>query len=246
VRYGLEPAAEHPPKEDPTVKPELVTKKGAPVSSPQWVEIDDRKAVRALAGGATRRYLSPFFHREQTASEAAKQLGLPLRPFCNKIDAMIALGLLRETRVVPRKGRAIRYFRTPGEEFFVPINAISEDVIVAIENRYQRQFLDSLLTVGAHLGGLTPTPIGFRVHVDAERGGDAHFDLATRPGVSLDLLNRALPPFFTSWTILELSPPDARELQMELAQLLARYQARATPGGTRYLTRWGLVRLPEE
>jgi hypothetical protein len=227
------------------MKRELVTKKEPIVSRPPLGEITDPKVARALAGAATRRYLTPFFAGERTASEAAQQLRLPLRPYCNKIEGLLRLGLLRETRSVPRKGRAVRYFMTSAQEFFIPMNAITEDMIIGVENRYQRQFIDCLLTVGANMGATGPAPLGFRVHAGEVGNGDAMFDLAARPGVTLNMLEKLLPPFFTSWSVLELDAADARGLQAELVGLLARYQARSKPGGTRYLTRWGLARLPE-
>jgi hypothetical protein len=209
---------------------------------PQQKQISDEKLVRALARESTRRTLAPFFGAETTAGAAAKKQGASLTAFSNRVEALVRLGLLVETRRAPRGGRALRYFRTAADEFFIGLEAMPGDLIVAMENAFEKRFVDALLVIGAQMSATGDGgPLGFRVHAADGDDSAAPFHLAARPGQTFEPARSKLQPFFTSWSTLDLSSDDARSLQRDIAALLSRYQARVRPGARRWLTRWGIV-----
>lgn len=203
----------------------------------------DPRAVRALAVGLARGWLTPFFEGEHSISEVDHALGLKVKPLANQVRALHQLGLLEQTRVQARKGRTIAYYRTSAEEFFIPAEALPLEVLERGEAQYLRQFIEGLIGVWGERPRADHVRYGFRVHTD---GAQTAFNFAAGPGQAWDLLDPESPAFFTSWAVLELGPENAKSCQREMYELLRRYQARSIPGKTRYLTRSGLVKLVEE
>jgi hypothetical protein len=207
------------------------------------VHVQAPAAVRALVRDSTRRLLMPFFAGPQTVSGAARRLRQPLRSVANKVQRLVALGLLEVVPPTRPGARGVRRLQTPGEAFFIPLGAFPAELYLSQEAAYARVFTGALLTVAAQLGDGPEAPVGFRVY--AARGGteEATFTLAVNPTADLDVLAAGNPAFMTGWSTLTLRDETARALQGELLALLERYQALQHPSGAPYLTRWGLVPL---
>jgi DNA-binding Lrp family transcriptional regulator len=82
--------------------------------------VSDEAQARLLSDPGSVSYLHPFWAREETVAGAAKQLGRPVNAVHYRVNKLLKAGLLQVTRAVPRHGRAIRYYRSRGDTFFIP------------------------------------------------------------------------------------------------------------------------------
>jgi hypothetical protein len=88
------------------------------------LEITNPEAAAFLTDAARVKHMPPFFARECTLAEAAKLLGLPLANMRYWVSKMKELGIIKQTRIVRRKGSPIKYYRSVADEFTVPLEHI--------------------------------------------------------------------------------------------------------------------------
>lgn len=83
-----------------------------------WVK--DEAQARLLSDPESSRNFHPFWGREETIAGAARELGRPVNAVHYRVKKLLAAGLLSVSRTVPRHGRAIRYYRSRADAFFIP------------------------------------------------------------------------------------------------------------------------------
>lgn len=192
----------------------------------KYAEVTDPAAVKILMDRNQVQLLRPFFEGEATISDAAEALGLPLQFLFRKVQRFVALGLLLVSREASRKGRAVRYYRTPAGSFYVPAAAVDMAALLRRSEYYwQQQLVDGLLAVWRERseGGL-----GVQVHPN-DIGG-VRIALATEPGVIYRALGEGEEIMLNSWLRLNLTQEDAKALQLEMEALVDRYTGKHVPG----------------
>ncbi len=194
------------------------------------VVVDRPAAVALLLDPERRDYLHPFMLGERSVAEAAADVGLSVKDMAYRVKRMHALGLLRVTRVRPRAGRPIRSYRA-ARAYFVPFAATPdadlEDAVEALLRGPQRQLVTGLV----HNLRVTERDVhrwGWRFELDAgER-------ISIRPSGSPDdpapflrrLLDDDQPAVYVANLPLRLDHAQAKQLQRDLAKLLAHYDGR--------------------
>lgn len=93
------------------------------LASRRWLRLDDLEAARVVTDVQARRFLEPFIGQERTVSEVAAELNVHMSTVLYRVRQFIRLGLVREPRLEPRKGRPIKYYRSVADGFFVPFRA---------------------------------------------------------------------------------------------------------------------------
>jgi len=216
------------------------------------LSIGDQLVARMVTDPATRRYLEPLLIREHSASELAAAVGVPLSTALYRIRRFIDAGLIVETRQSPRGGRPIRHYGAVADGFFVPFDATSLDAVELLAPEVFRPWHD-LLTTNIGRAWLEASgdagTLGFRLIVD--ENGVIQRDIvpvAAPEGAPVDpqqffmgLLSNDAPAVWDTWGRLSLMPEDAKELQRELAALLARYQRRERAGARRHIVRLAMA-----
>ncbi len=199
-------------------------------------------AARILLRPEERRFLEPFLGRELSAGQAARELGLPVEQLAYRVHALTAKGLLEPTRTVPRKGRAVTLYQAPGR-IQASLDLLPyEDVrgfFHLVDSGLRDLFLASLARL-ADRAGLRDWVV--RLYRDDD--GGIRLDLAPAGGAwdPAVLLSDTAPAVVFNWVPLALDHQQAKRLQREMVDLIARYQRQAT-GPTHLM---GLFLTPAE
>lgn len=218
----------------------LVTMKEKKVSS-SHIEVTNPAAVKVLMDRNQVQLFRPFFEGETTLSAAADALGLPLRFLFRKVQRFVDLGLLQVSREEARKGRALRYYRTPAGFFYVPASAVDMGVLLERSEDYWQQLVDGLLSVWR---GRSERGLGVQVHPN-DLGG-VRIALAAEPGVAYRALDEDEEIMLNSWLRLNLTPNDARALQRDMEALVNSYTGKHQPGNkATYIARFALAPIRE-
>lgn len=203
--------------------------KDAPESSgPQLVE--DAAAVKLLADGGKRRFLYPFLGREATVGAAAAELGVPLLTMFRWTRRLEALGLVSAGRRAKRRGKPLVYYRSVADELFVPPERLPLERLL---ERNDALWQDKLLRGYLHAGlgaAQRDLGIGIRFYRDG-------LQVVARPayppgpawGRNWEPLAHHEAALFHVWKSVQLEFDDAKALQRELAELLARYSDKSGP-----------------
>jgi hypothetical protein len=222
-------------------------------SGRRWTRITEANAAAFLMDDRNRAFLPPFLGRESSVAAAAEEAGVGLDDLYYRVRRMTALGILQVTREEPRAGRPIKLYRMPGDGLFIPFAttpaASLEELLVrsnaAFDARLVRAQVDAMWAMIDD-----PDRWGFRIFYDA--GGSMHFDYAPEDAPDDFDLHRfwlapQLPALVAGWYEMPLAAGDAKALQRELVELVARYSRLATRGddtGTTHMLRVALVPLP--
>lgn len=212
-------------------------------ASSAYTEITNPAAVKVLMDRNQVQLLRPFFEGETTLSAAADALDLPLQFLFRKVQRFVALGLLLVSREEARKGRAVRYYRTPERLFYVPPASVDMAALLRRSERFwQRRLVDGLLSVWQ---GRSKRGLGVQVHPN-DIGG-VRIALATEPGVAYRALGEDEEVMLNSWLRLNLTEEDARALQLEMEALVERYTNKHVPGSrANFIARFALAPLGED
>jgi hypothetical protein len=206
--------------------------------SPSVLAVTDPAAAATLTDPHALKHLEPFLGRECTVGQAAKETGEKPNTMLKRVRRFVALGLVEIAREEPRKGRALKVYRSRAEVFFVPFEASSAESLeqqLAERDAYYERLLRRQV-VRARMEAF-PT-WGTRIYRDAR--GRLQVQTAINPFENVTTLEGGAPAVLSAWRDgLMLDYADAKALQRELFELLLRYQRKG--GSQRYLLRLGLA-----
>ena len=202
-----------------------------------FAEVRDPKAIRLLLDVGRNRLLAPFFGEAASVSGAAARLELDVTALLKQVQHFKAAGLLEIAREEPRKGRAVRFYRTPAQGFFVPARFIDFEKLYRKSDVYwQDQLFRSV--VEAWDRRAKTGRAGVCVYAEGAR---VRIEPVTEPGVTWTSAGPSEEPFVYEWDLLQLSWDDAKAFQRELRDLLKTYGARAQPGEQPYIVQVALL-----
>jgi hypothetical protein len=196
-----------------------------------WREVSDPRAARALLDPASLRFLRPFLGRERSVAEAAAEIGAPLDTMLYRARRLEALGLLEVARLEPRKGRAVKRYRSVANGFRVPPRAAppggAETVLNAAGEYWQRRLVRGVLRALGDEDG--PTLRVFRTRDGRVRSDVAPGDPPVAGAHGAAVMDATM--------LIRLEEEEARAFQRDLLELWQRYAGRHERG------RWHLARL---
>ena len=215
------------------------------------MRLEDPKAARVVSDPQARRFLEPFIAQERTVSGVAAELGVDISSALYRVRQFIRLGLLEEAHLEPRKGRAIRYYRSVADGFFVPFAATP---LVAQEALSPHTFGKFQEVLNESVGRAWLAAAGEQqmlgVHFYRRENGELSQNIVPDPDFRQptcffeQLLEPDAPAVWDTWGSLELSKEDAKALQHDIASLLGRYHAKAKEtGGEAYIVRLAMAPL---
>jgi predicted transcriptional regulator len=205
--------------------------------------ISDRRLADILTDPQALRRLDPFLGRESSVSDAARLTGEKPNTVLSRVRRFVKLGLLEHSRSVPRKGRAIKLYRTSADAFFIPFDTTSAESLeagLAERDRYWEQMLrrNVVRARQQQVGSW-----GTRIYRDAR--GVLQIQMAVSPDRNHTNLEPDGPAVLSAWRdSVFLDFEDAKRLQHELFELLLRYQRLG--GAQRYIVRLGLAPIEEK
>ncbi|WP_232337775.1 hypothetical protein [Deinococcus arboris] len=159
----------------------------------------------------------------------------------HRVRRLLAAGLVQEVRQEARRGRPVRHYRAAAQAFVVPYHCTPlsrlEDLIGLHEHSFQEAFARAVVQAGLTLVQ-DRQDIGLRLYVN---GDEVVSDIT--PGTDAfdwrDLLRPEAPALLANRGLLQLTREDAKALQTELSDVLARYLHKTGPDP--YLYRLGLA-----
>jgi hypothetical protein len=178
------------------------------------LEITNLEAAVFLVSGTYVDYLLPFFEKECSLSEAAKECEVSLAKMRYWVGKMETLGLIRHTKTVERKGSPIKYYFRVADEFKVPLKGIPTNLLEEmLEQKEQRLVKRSYK---ARVQAIMNHDSDWYVHYYLEHGNPTS---KTKPerGTVEDA------KVFSYWMALCLTPDQSKDLRTELRDLQTRY-----------------------
>jgi predicted transcriptional regulator len=207
----------------------------------RWATVDDPKAAKFLAAPDRAYFLYPFIGQERSVADVAKQYALATNTVLYRVQSLVKLGLIKETRIERRRGRPVRYYRAIADALFVPLKrtqladlaAMIDQWSQSLQPLYAESIARTLLDQGGDWG----------VRISREGNGQLLIAPAQRPEYFYDYFNEDAPAIIEGWFDFWLDGADAKALQQDLMALYFKYYGRK--GATRYLLRVGLTPLPK-
>ena len=184
--------------------------------------VTDPEQARLLTEPVSKEFFKPFLAHERSAAEAAEMLKAGLNTTLYRIKTLLRAGLLEVTRERPRKGRAVKLYRSVHDAYFVPFHVTP---YATLEERLWVQarpiFAD---LVGAYAAALR----------DNERYGH-HVFIGDNGAVwTSDRLPELTPaglPLTYSDMSVWLLDEDARSVGLELKNVFERVRGAGTAAG---------------
>ena len=190
-----------------------------------WLTVEDPQAARLLTDPDSRRFLEPFIGRERTAGEAARELGVSVKRLLYRLRALLAAGLLVQSGVQARAGRAMKRYRASAEGFVVPFALTPYDDLEALLRRQTAPHERLLTRAWAHQ--LSERGLTARLIYRDDRG-ELQTETALPPGTTwADLRGGQAGSDFSG--VHWLSDEQAREVNDLFEALRQRLQAAPSP-----------------
>lgn len=205
--------------------------------------VRDPAAAEALMDPDTLHLLEPFLGRERSVGQVARETGVKPNTMLRRVQRLQALGLLEIAREIPRKGRAIKLYRSSAEVFFVPFEATGADTLeAALAGRdayWERLLRRNVVRLRREHHGSW----GTRIYRDPH--GRLQIQTAVDEMRNTTSLDAGAPAILSAWRDrVYLDYEDAKALQRELFELLLRYQRLG--GSQRHVVRLGMAPVIEE
>ena len=202
--------------------------------------ISNAKAADTLIKPKTLHMLEPFLARDCTIIEAAKQTNDKPNTVLSRVKRFMDYGLIEITKEKKRAGRAIKYYRSTADIFFVPYEvttAESLETMMAERDSYWEKLLRKAV-VQTRIENLGTW--GTRIYKDSR--GRLQVQTAVDPNENYSMLDPKQAALLSSWRdSVYLDFEDAKKLQTEMFELLKRYQQKS--GSQRYILRLGMAAI---
>lgn len=209
--------------------------------------ITDETAALILTNTDSVARLEPFMKRDTTLSEAAKELGLKLPHLFYHVERFIKLGLLEVAREQKRGGRAIKFYRTTAETFFVPFQVTPSETLERLlydlstpQERLFHREAARVLQRQSPIWGLAVSYNADGVRIALTPHADGRVDTASA------FFSPDAEALFATDATLTLEFQTAKALQKDLFELYKRYAEKQYLKGQTYAIRLGLTPVEGE
>lgn len=192
-----------------------------------------------------RRYLEPFLVRPETVKSAAQQLGLKPNAMHYHVAKMVRLGLVRHDGDVVNRGRNSGLFRAVAPQVLVPFLYSPHATL----QEFLREIVSSESWIHNAAFDLMRLRAAWGLKLRADEGGAVVVEIVPadssrhEPMSVSELLRSDTPALWGSADQLALSFEDAKQLQRDLAELVAKYKSRSRGSHSTYDMRTSLTSL---
>lgn len=213
---------------------------------PSWYVVTEPEMARALSNPKIRSWLAPFMKDSMTIKDVAHLLELSLNQMLYKVRRLQQLKLLRVAYEKQRKGRAIKYYQAVARRFFVPYDASPfaspAEWLMEDYREREQQLAKHVMRAGLSYGrtyGKAGKYGSFGKRIFFRDDGIFEEDFTFSPQQEADFLEADAPALSSFFVTTDLSFEDAKALQLEIAQLMQRYERNGE--GQPYLLRLALA-----
>lgn len=196
-----------------------------------WQTIAAEPAARLLTNPEEASWITPFLGHETTIKAAAEELELPMLVMYRAVKRLEQLGLVYVARTQARKGRAVQYYRSSSDAYFVPYSATAEGTLENLlensERPWRSAVVKSLASSFREAQESSHLELGLRFYRHQGRVFFIHAlgagDSGTL-GLTQSFLADDAPAIRNEWVMLHLSFTRAKQLQQRMAALLDEYK----------------------
>lgn len=207
--------------------------------------VEDPKVAALVTDPKAVSFLAPFMREANTVKGAHEALGVSSHTMLYWVNKFLDLGVLHVERVQERKGKPVKWYRTPGNGFLVPMHLIPdhtfEDLLLRHDEPFNRRLLRNLVQESIEAVRKVHRWEMVVWKEDTVRIDMRPIDGHEPHGFHELLLAPHMPAMLFELAELRLEFEDAKRLQRDLAALIAQY--RGKQGGGRYLARVALAPL---
>ena len=196
-----------------------------------WQTIAAEPAARLLTNPEEASWITPFLGHETTIKAAAEELGLPMLVMYRAVKRLEQLGLVSVARTQARKGRAVLYYRSSSDAYFVPYSATAEGTLENLlensERPWRSAVVKSLARSFQEAQANSHLELGLRLYRCEDRVYFVHAlgsGKTSSLGLTQSFLEFDAPAIRHEWVMLHLSFVRAKELQQRMAALLNEYK----------------------
>jgi hypothetical protein len=212
--------------------------------------VQNNQQAQLLNSATDFRFFRPFFTRENTVSQAAKNIGVSVLKMYRKVQQLELAGLLVQTRLEARAGKAIKYYQSVADRFFVPNRLLSaenfEALLLEEDDVWRRRLLRGMAQVSKdamqHQGMYIFREAQGRIRkINHQEKGMTHLPEDIIPSSSS-------PVVWSDWSLLRLEPDEASALHDEMRVLFNKYYNKpsAKRRGRFYVFRTAIAPLSDE
>lgn len=203
-------------------------KQGSPSTH---LELCDPEAARVLVDSRALRYLEPLLGQERSVGQLALELGVDMSSALYRVRQFLRLGLVEQTRLEARRGRAVKYYGAVASGFYAPFSITphaTPDTLPHDLSRTSEALLEKSL--GETLAEVAGAPTALGVHVYRHADGRVSRNITPRPPEAEPtqffemLCEPDAPAVWSTWRFTRLNREAAKRLQAELASVFGRYQ----------------------
>jgi hypothetical protein len=203
----------------------------AAFGSSKIIRLENPEACAMLADREQLRLLGAFLGRENTISSAALELGVNSTKLYKQVQRFLALGLVKISRLERRAGRAIKYYRSSSEQFFIPFRTYPPELIGQQNRQHHTRLFAQGLERVYRQERFTEQDWGA---ITAQMpGGGVYLSIANSLGQQWSYLDADAPAVVSGWNRIQLDFEDAKALQREMSELLLKYMKKG--GNHEYL-----------
>ncbi len=193
------------------------------MTNPDWYCVNHTEAAQALLNPQTFKNFAVFLGQEQSLAKAAQILGQPASSLKYHLEKFIEWNLVTQTRLEPRRGKAIKYYRAISDQFFIPFAHIKQDSITQWMQVMQTQLLEQYCTDFVQsCAELYPNAAAGGTCIRAIENQRYSIDFSATPPPNVNFQPDAIKPLWNSWTTIHLTSTQAAILHQEITQLWSR------------------------
>jgi hypothetical protein len=173
----------------------------APFRSSTMTRLENPEACAVLADREQLRLLGAFLGRENTISNAAQELEVNSTKLYKQVQRFLALGLVKISRLEQRAGRAIKYYRSSSDQFFIPFRKHPPELI-GQQNRehHTRLFAQGLERVYRQEGFTEQDWGAITAYMPS---GGVYLSIANSFGQQWDYLDPDAPAVVSGWNRIQ-------------------------------------------
>jgi predicted transcriptional regulator len=192
--------------------------------SSKTTRLENAEACAVLADREQLRLLGAFLGKENTISSAAQELEVNPTKLYKQVQRFLALGLVNICRLEKRSGRAIKYYRSSSDRFFIPFRTYPPELI-GQQNRehHTRLFAQGL---GRVYRQEEFTEQDWGAITASMPGSGVYLSIANSFGQQWDYLDPDAPAVVSGWHQIQLDFEDAKAMQREMVEVMLRYMGK--------------------
>ncbi len=190
-----------------------------------WFEVQNNQQAQLLHSATDFRFFRPFFTRENTVSQAAKIIGVSVLKMYRKVQQLELAGLLVQTRLEARAGKAIKYYQSVADRFFVPNRLLSaenfEALLLEEDDVWRRRLLRGMAQVSKDAMQHQGMYIFRESQGRIRRINDEETGMNALPE-NMEM-GSSSPAVWSDWSLVRLEADEAKALHDEMRALFNKY-----------------------